>query len=76
MGQREKFATQVDSDLLASLRALAKSEGRQLQALIDEDGQPSPAPTAATPRHAPGDRRGRPQAAGGGIGLGTQHLAR
>jgi len=36
MGQREKFATQVDSELLASVRALAKSEGRQLQALVDE----------------------------------------
>ena len=33
---REKFATQVDSALLADVRALAKSEGRQLQALVDE----------------------------------------
>lgn len=33
---REKFATQVDSEILASIRALAKDEGRQLQALIDE----------------------------------------
>lgn len=33
---REKFATQVDPELLESLRALAKSEGRQLQALVDE----------------------------------------
>ena len=33
---REKFATQVDSALLADLRALAKAEGRQLQALVDE----------------------------------------
>ena len=33
---REKFATQVDSELLANIRALAKSEGRQLQALVDE----------------------------------------
>ncbi|HEY1750536.1 MAG TPA: hypothetical protein VGG29_04700 [Caulobacteraceae bacterium] len=33
---REKFATQVDGELLASLRALAKAEGRQLQALVDE----------------------------------------
>jgi predicted transcriptional regulator len=31
-----KFATQVDAELLASLRRLARSEGRQLQALIDE----------------------------------------
>ena len=36
MSQREKFATQVDSELLATLRALAKAEGRQLQALVDE----------------------------------------
>jgi hypothetical protein len=33
---REKFATQVDGELLANLRALAKAEGRQLQALVDE----------------------------------------
>ena len=33
---REKFATQVDASLLAQLRALAQSEGRQLQALMDE----------------------------------------
>ena len=33
---REKFATQMDSALLADLRALAKSEGRQLQSLIEE----------------------------------------
>ena len=34
--RREKFATQVDPELLADLRRLAKSEGRQLQALVDE----------------------------------------
>ena len=33
---REKFATQVNSEILAALRSLAKSEGRQLQALVDE----------------------------------------
>ncbi|MDI7775580.1 hypothetical protein [Asticcacaulis sp. EMRT-3] len=33
---REKFATQMDSALLAELRALARSEGRQLQSLIEE----------------------------------------
>jgi len=33
---REKFATQVNADLLASVRALAKTEGRQIQALVDE----------------------------------------
>jgi hypothetical protein len=36
MSAREKFATQVDRALLADLRNLAKSEGRQLQALVDE----------------------------------------
>jgi hypothetical protein len=33
---REKFATQVNSEILAALRALAEKEGRQLQALVDE----------------------------------------
>lgn len=33
---REKFATQVDKVLLANLRKLAKSEGRQIQALVEE----------------------------------------
>ena len=33
---REKFATQVDADLLHDVRVLAKEEGRQLQALVDE----------------------------------------
>ncbi len=33
---REKFATQVKSDLLAAVRSLADKEGRQLQALVDE----------------------------------------
>jgi hypothetical protein len=33
---REKFATQVNSEILAALRSLAKAEGRQLQALVDE----------------------------------------
>lgn len=33
---REKFATQVNSKLLATIRRLARSEGRQLQALVDE----------------------------------------
>ena len=35
-GVREKFATQVTSDILTEVRALAHREGRQLQALIDE----------------------------------------
>lgn len=33
---RAKFATQVDSVLLNDLKDLAKTEGRQLQALMDE----------------------------------------
>lgn len=33
---REKFATQVNSEVLAAVRDLAQSEGRQLQALVDE----------------------------------------
>jgi hypothetical protein len=33
---REKFATQVNSEILHSVRHLAKKEGRQLQILVDE----------------------------------------
>lgn len=33
---REKFATQVNSEILSTVRSLAQAEGRQLQALIDE----------------------------------------
>ncbi|MFH1555885.1 MAG: hypothetical protein ABII76_13630 [Pseudomonadota bacterium] len=33
---KEKFATQVDVELLSGLRALAKTEGRQIQALVEE----------------------------------------
>ncbi len=33
---REKFATQVNAETLAEIRALARQEGRQIQALIDE----------------------------------------
>jgi hypothetical protein len=33
---REKFATQVNAELLSAVRALAETEGRQLQALVDE----------------------------------------
>ena len=33
---REKFATQVDSVLLESVRNLAKSEGRQIQAVVED----------------------------------------
>ncbi len=33
---REKFATQIDRDVLADIRMLAKDEGRQLQAIVEE----------------------------------------
>ena len=33
---REKFATQVDAKTLSALRRLAREEGRQLQALVEE----------------------------------------
>jgi hypothetical protein len=33
---REKFATQVNSEILSAVRTLAQSEGRQIQALVDE----------------------------------------
>lgn len=33
---REKFATQVNSEILSAVRDLARSEGRQLQALVEE----------------------------------------
>ena len=33
---REKFATQVDPEVLARVRVLAQQEGRQLQALVEE----------------------------------------
>lgn len=33
---REKFATQVNAEILATVRELAQTEGRQLQALVDE----------------------------------------
>ena len=33
---REKFATQVDKDLLAEIRRIAKDDGRQLQAVIED----------------------------------------
>lgn len=34
--EKVKFATQADPQVLSSLRGMARSEGRQLQALIDE----------------------------------------
>jgi len=34
--RRETFTTHVNSEILSSLRDLAQSEGRPLQALVDE----------------------------------------
>lgn len=34
--EREKFATQVNSEILAVIRTLAQNEGQQIQALVDE----------------------------------------
>jgi len=33
---REKFATQVNSEILAAVRALSATEGRQIQAVVEE----------------------------------------
>ena len=33
---REKFATQVNSKILSTIRSLADKEGRQLQVLVEE----------------------------------------
>ena len=33
---REKFATQVNTKIIADVRKLAEIEGRQIQALVDE----------------------------------------
>ena len=33
---REKFATQVNPEILSRVRELARAEGRQLQALVEE----------------------------------------
>ncbi|CAN3990535.1 hypothetical protein MCBRY_001355 [Methylocystis bryophila] len=35
-GTREKFATQVDGEVLAAIRKIARNEGRQLQAVVEE----------------------------------------
>lgn len=34
--ERKKFATQMNADLLRRLRAYAKSEGRQIQSVLEE----------------------------------------
>ena len=36
MASRQKFATQVDPELLEQTRAIATAEGRQLQSVIEE----------------------------------------
>jgi len=33
---REKFATQVNSEILATIRSIAETEGRQFQSLVEE----------------------------------------
>ena len=33
---KEKFATQVDKDILATIKDIANDEGRQIQALVNE----------------------------------------
>ena len=33
---KQKFATQVDADLLEAVKGIAREEGRQVQSLIDE----------------------------------------
>lgn len=36
MSKRQKFATQLDPAILAQTRALAQSEGRQVQSVVEE----------------------------------------
>jgi len=33
---REKFATQVDAEILSAVRTIAEAEGRQIQSVVDE----------------------------------------
>ncbi|KAB2848054.1 MAG: hypothetical protein F9K44_11875 [Hyphomicrobiaceae bacterium] len=33
---RQKFATQVDPEILEAVRGIARDEGRQMQALVEE----------------------------------------
>jgi hypothetical protein len=35
MDKRQKFATQVDAELLSQIKSLAKSEGFQIQAVVE-----------------------------------------
>ena len=50
MSEMVKFASQVDAELLGRLRELAKAEGRQLQALIDEALRDLVEKRSATPK--------------------------
>lgn len=50
---RKKFATQMDAAILAELRLQAKTEGRQIQSLIEE------AVSALLAARKSGDRRAR-----------------
>ncbi len=34
--KREKFSTQMDKDLLAELKYVAQSQGRQIQSVVEE----------------------------------------
>lgn len=36
MATKQKFATQVDAELLAVTRQIAESEGRELQSIVEE----------------------------------------
>ena len=36
MANKQKFATQVDPNILAQTRAYAQSEGRQVQSVVEE----------------------------------------
>jgi hypothetical protein len=36
MSAREKFATQADPELLARMREVAKTEGRQFQSIVED----------------------------------------
>ena len=36
MAPKEKFATQVDPEILAKIRAISEKEGRKLQAIVEE----------------------------------------
>ncbi|PHS42062.1 MAG: hypothetical protein COA91_01505 [Robiginitomaculum sp.] len=55
--KREKFSTQMDKDLLAELKNLANSQGRQIQSVVEEaveayvhehsDARPNPKVMAA-----------------------------